>query len=145
MSVKTLIASTAGWVLKTVGGATGSIAGTPIGDIKTGAQAIAAVLLDIEARKLSLKNGVALANAIQNLLVDEGVEPKLVAEGLALAGVALPLLEAAWRAAGVNPFTPMPRGGPPIAAADWSHGFPQPQPVDNPSGAIGGTSNESKG
>lgn len=35
-------------------------------------------------------------------------------------------------------FAPAPRGGPPIAEADWSRGFPQPQPVDNPSGAIGG-------
>ena len=31
-----------------------------------------------------------------------------------------------------------PASGPLIAAADWSHGPPQPQLVDNPSGAIGG-------
>jgi hypothetical protein len=28
--------------------------------------------------------------------------------------------------------------GPAISGADWSHGFPKAQPVDNPSGAIGG-------
>ena len=35
-------------------------------------------------------------------------------------------------------FAPAPRGGPPITEADWSHGLPQAQPVDNPSGAVGG-------
>jgi hypothetical protein len=37
-------------------------------------------------------------------------------------------------------FAPAPRGGPPITEADWSHGVPRPQTVDNPSGAIGGAS-----
>jgi hypothetical protein len=31
-----------------------------------------------------------------------------------------------------------PNPGPPLTQADWSNGPPQPQPVDNPSGAIGG-------
>ena len=35
-------------------------------------------------------------------------------------------------------WAPAPRPGPPLTEADWSHGFPGPQPVTNPSGAIGG-------
>ena len=31
-----------------------------------------------------------------------------------------------------------PSSAPPLTQADWSNGPPRPQPVDNPSGAIGG-------
>ena len=33
---------------------------------------------------------------------------------------------------------PPPSAGPPLTQGDWSNGPPRPQPVDNPSGAIGG-------
>ena len=63
------------------------------------------------------------------------------AGGIAVAAYVLKL---GWDGAQVlyatNPaaFAPAPRSGPPIAEADWSHGWPKPKPVDNPSGAIGG-------
>ena len=138
MSLKSIVAWAADGALKAVGGKSGTIAGTPIGDIKTGAGALIVALADLHARKFNFEHTEALANAIQSMLVDAGIEPKIVQEAILIGETVLPCVMDAYRAAGVNPFAPAPRGGPPLTEADWSHGIPKPQVVKNPSGAIGG-------
>ena len=119
--------------------ATGGAALQPVlGDVKTGVGALVRVFGDLHARHVTLADGVELLNSVQSILVDMGLEPRIVQEAILAAETILPIVADFYRAAGVDPFVPMPRPGPPVTEADWSHGPPQPVAVDNPSGAIGG-------
>ena len=108
----------------------------PLAEIKTGAGLVATVLRDVEARRIDLADVEAVANGVQQILVDLGVEPGLfftasrLIEALAPAFVKVAACGFAHGA-----FDAAPRGGPPIAEGEPWRG---PQPVDNPSGAIGG-------
>ncbi len=98
----------------------------------------AAPFLRVLEGKGTLADDEAAANAVMDALafIDPTAKPIV-----ALIEDAEPAFAAIVALVKANPggaFTPAPRGGPPITAADWSHGIPQPQPVDNPSGAIGG-------
>ena len=136
MTFKSLVAGAAGWALKAVG-APAALAATPIGDVKNGVDACIAAISDLRAKKFTFTDAASVLNAIQALLVDAGVEPKVVEEALMIAGALVPYLIQAWQAIGVNPFSPAPRAGPPITEGNWS-GIAVDNHADNPSGEIGG-------
>jgi hypothetical protein len=139
MSFKTIVAWAANGALKAVGGQAGTIAGAPIGDIKTGAGALILVLGDVKDKKINLANGATALAAIQNLLVDAGVEPKIVEEMIMLALTAFPLIIQLDKNLGmVDPLKAAPRtDGLPMTEGNWS-GTPEENNADNPSGEIGG-------
>ena len=100
--------------------------------------ALAGSIADVARGTPTLADGAAIANAILSGIA--AIDPA-IAPILGLAEAAEPVFQAIVEIVKANPggvFDAAPRGGPPIAAADWSHGIPQPHPVDNPSGAIGG-------
>lgn len=110
----------------------------PVGDVR-------AALVDLDAAWKSrfgdlAKDALTLAD-VAALLADLGVpDAALAAELFRVLAVLIPMA----RAAAANG-TAAPRRGPPITEADWSHGFPKAQRVDNPSGAIGGGGNNASG
>ena len=92
---------------------------------------------DLHARKVDVSDTEGLVNAIQSILVDAGIEPKVIEEAIIAAETIIPIIASLYRAAGVEPFTSAPRGGPPITEGNWS-GIAVDNHADNPSGEIGG-------
>ena len=133
MSLASIVTWAASGAIKAVGGS----APSPIGDVKTGVGALVLVFGDIHARKVDVRHTEGLVNAIQSILVDAGIEPKVIEEAIIAAETVIPIIASLYRAAGIEPFTPAPRSGPPITEGNWS-GTPEDNHVDNPSGAIGG-------
>ena len=133
MSFSSLITWAASGAIKAVGGS----APGPIGDVKTSIGALVLVFGDLHARKVDVSDTEGLVNAIQSILVDAGIEPKVIEEAIIAAETIIPIIASLYRAAGVEPFTSAPRGGPPITEGNWS-GIAVDNHADNPSGEIGG-------
>ncbi len=140
MSFKAIVSWAAQGALKAAGVA---VAG-PLGDVGNGFDAVVTAIAHLRAKQFSFADVASVLNAIQNILVDAGVEPKIVAEAMMIAGGVIPLLVDAYRAAGIDPFKPAPRTGPPLTQGDWS-GATQDNDADNPSGEIGGPNADAPG
>ena len=103
----------------------------PLGDVNTAAGVALRVIHELVVRQVNFGDVIALTDAVQQILVDFGVEPAIVLEASRVLEVVAPLL---LKVLLTSPAAP--RSGPPIAAADWSHGIPKPVIVTNPSGDL---------
>ena len=94
-------------------------------------------LVDIVRGKGTITDDEEAVNVVANIVATFNPE---LAPAIGMIEAAEPAALYVFNMIRANPaiFAPAPRGGPPITEADWSHGFPQAKPVDNPSGAIGG-------
>jgi hypothetical protein len=70
---------------------------SPLGDLTTAAGASVAVLQKIHEQKLTFANAASFANAVQQILVDLGIEPGIVLEASKLLEAVAPVFVAAWR------------------------------------------------
>jgi bifunctional ADP-heptose synthase (sugar kinase/adenylyltransferase) len=87
---------------------------SPVKDVSTGIGAAIAVLDEVKARNLTLSDAEAFANAVQQILVDLGVEPGIVLEASKLLEAVAPVFVSAWTSGlitGGDPAFP-PGGGP---------------------------------
>jgi hypothetical protein len=69
----------------------------PVADVSTAVGAAVAVLKEIEARKLTIADAAGFANAVQQILVDLGIEPGIVFEASKLLEAIAPAFISAWR------------------------------------------------
>jgi hypothetical protein len=69
----------------------------PLADVSTAVGAGVAVLQQIGARNLDLSDAESFANAVQQILVDLGVEPGVVLEASKLLEAVAPVFLGAWR------------------------------------------------
>ena len=87
----------------------------PMADISTAGGAALRVIQEIIARKINLSDAEALANGIQQILVDVGSEPQLVFEASKLAEAVAAALASAYSSGIVTGGVPAafpPGGGP---------------------------------
>lgn len=94
-------------------------------------------LVDIVRGKGTVKDDEEAINIVANIVAVFNPE---IAPAIGLLESAEPVALYIFDQIRATPamFAPAPRPGPPMTEADWSHGIPKAQPVDNPSGAIGG-------
>ena len=100
----------AGKILPSIGAASG-----PVADIGTAGGIALRVMQELIAQKVDLKDSVALANSIQQILVDIGVEPQPVFEAAKLAEAVAAAMLGAYSAGIITGGTPPsypPGGGP---------------------------------
>jgi hypothetical protein len=79
------------------GKATGSAIASPLGDVSTAVGASICVLKQVEARELTFTDAESFANAVQQILVDLGIEPGIVLEASKLLEAVAPVFVGAWR------------------------------------------------
>jgi hypothetical protein len=75
----------------------GPASASPLGDVSTAVGASISVLKQVEARKLTFTDAESFANAIQQILVDLGIEPGIVLEASKLLEAVAPVFVGAWR------------------------------------------------
>ena len=81
-----------------VGGAVPAPASeSPVGDVSTAVGASISVLKEVETRKLTISDAESFANAVQQILVDLGIEPGIVLEASKLLEAVAPVFVGAWR------------------------------------------------
>jgi hypothetical protein len=69
----------------------------PVGDVSTAVGASISVLKEIESRKLTIGDAASFANAVQQILVDLGIEPGIVLSASKLLEAVAPVFVGAWR------------------------------------------------
>ena len=79
------------------GKAPGSASTKPVGSISTAVGASISVLKEIESRKLTIGDAASFVNAVQQILVDLGIEPGILLEASKLLDAIAPVLVGAWR------------------------------------------------
>lgn len=70
---------------------------SPAGDVSTAIGASISVLKEIETQKLTINDAESFANAVQQILVDLGIEPGIVLEASKLLEAVAPVFVGAWR------------------------------------------------
>ncbi len=135
-----LFAALASGLRRLAGGLAPGSSLPPLADVKTAGGAAVAVLGEVYKRKIDIADAEALANGVQQILVDLGIEPGLVLEASKILEALVPVLIALVRTAAADgAFKPAPRGGPPITQGGWTQATaPADNDPQNPSGAIGG-------
>lgn len=96
MSLSSLAATALRSIADAVGGKGATGGSNPIGDVESGVDALLLVFSDIKAQKLDLADAETLANAIQQILVDAGIEPAIVKEAITLGEAVLPVIADAY-------------------------------------------------
>ncbi len=79
------------------GGAPALVSASSVGDVSTAVGASISVLKEVETRKLTITDAESFANAVQQILVDLGIEPGIVLEASKLLEAVAPVFVGAWR------------------------------------------------